>query len=427
MKSTNNMGKDNFERAWRDVFEGVKLTPSDQSWTVIEASIANEEVARYRRRVAYYQWWAAAGILLFIGLLGYLSYESLTTKNSLAKVPINQKKDTNIWYLTDSTSFQSGKKDFAYTYGKEYQTPRLLADRPTTPGDREESLLSQQETTRSFLTVIQRKQSKGLEVNAEEILPPLPERVIGVPIYRIKQDPERKLLWAGLNMAPGYFNPNYQFQQSNVQGLRSPSFAQGALQPEEDHRTGFSMSFGFEMGIRVSKRWHLSSGIQYINNNVQSSTNAILDQRTPIFSSVIESLDLKDPGAMVTFVPTELDNTFQFLSIPVQAGFLVFDKRIKILVNAGVSSDIFLKNKISAVDQSLESITINPGSNSPFKSVYFNGLIGAEANYEFLPRYLITLEPRYKLAINDFTRPETNYTSLPSSFSIGVGVKYIFK
>jgi hypothetical protein len=138
-------------------------------------------------------------------------------------------------------------------------------------------------------------------------------------------------------------------------------------------------------------------------------------------------LDLSDSRSNITFEPTELDNTFQFLSIPVQAGFLVLDKRVKVLVNAGVASDIFLKNKISAVDRSLESITINPGSDAPFRSVYFSGLVGAEASYEFMPRYLITLEPRYKLAISDFTRPETSYTSLPSSFGIGVGVKYIFK
>ena len=96
-------------------------------------------------------------------------------------------------------------------------------------------------------------------------------------------------------------------------------------------------------------------------------------------------------------------------------------------MNGGVASDIFLKNEISAVDQSLETITINPGSNAPFKSVYFNGLVGAQVSYEFLPRYTVSLEPTYKIAISDFARPESNYSSLPSSLGVGVGVRYIFK
>jgi hypothetical protein len=111
----------------------------------------------------------------------------------------------------------------------------------------------------------------------------------------------------------------------------------------------------------------------------------------------------------------------------VQAGYLLVDKKVKLLLNAGIASDFFLKNRISAVDKSLESVTINPGSDAPFKSVYFNGLLGAQASYEFLPRYLVTLEPRYKLAITDFTRPEASYSSAPSSFGVGVGIKYVFK
>ena len=426
MKSTNRMGKGEYEKAWKDAFEGARLTPSDRLWMGIEASIANEEVAKYRRGMAYYKWLAAAGILLFAGLLGYLSYQSISMGKSLADNTSNQKINKSDISLTDSTSSISEKeipKSFLSQQEIIQPSNRSEGDTPLTSKSTQSQI---NPTGIKHLMVIQPQQPKAANVDKGHNFPSLPERISGVPIYRPEENRVKMVLWAGLSMAPGYFDPNYR-SQSAVQGLQSPSFAQSALQPEEDHRTGLSMSFGFDMGVRLSHRWHLSSGIQYLNNNVQSSTNAILDHKTPIFSSVIESLDLSDSRSNITFEPTELDNTFQFLSIPVQAGFLVLDKRVKLLVNAGVASDVFLKNKISAVDGSLESITINPGSDAPFRSVYFSGLVGAEASYEFMPRYLITLEPRYKLAISDFTRPETSYTSLPSSFGIGVGVKYIFK
>jgi hypothetical protein len=260
-----------------------------------------------------------------------------------------------------------------------------------------------------------------------EELPAISIAVTGVPILNPEKDPMRGVLWAGLSMAPGYFNPNYQ-SQGSPQTLQSSSFLpQGSMSQEEQHRSGQSISFGVELGMRLSEKWVLSGGVQYLNNNVQSSTNTILNQRTPIFSATANAYDLDESSSDITFAPTELDNSFQFLSIPVQAGYVVIDKKIKVLINAGVSSDIFLKNEISSVDQTLESITIKPGANAPFRTVYFNGLMGARASYEFLPRYIISLEPTYKLAISDFVRPETNYSSLPSSFGIGVGVRYVFK
>ena len=255
-----------------------------------------------------------------------------------------------------------------------------------------------------------------------------PEKVTGVVVYPIVKKSKQNVLWAGLNMAPGYFDPNYSTQGNQ---LSIPNSFAGLNQASagEDHKTGFSMAFGVEMGVKLSHRWQISSGVQYLNNNVQSSTDLVLNNRTPVFSSTVESLDLQadESRSNLSFEPTDLNNTFQFVSIPVQAGYLVMDKKIKLLLNAGIASDLFLKNRISSVDNSLESVTINPGSDAPFKSVYFNGLLGAQASYEFLPRYLITLEPRYKLAISEFTKSNTTYSSLPSSFGIGVGVKYVFK
>jgi hypothetical protein len=256
--------------------------------------------------------------------------------------------------------------------------------------------------------------------------PELPESVAGVPIYPTTRKSEKSVLWAGLNMAPGYFDPNYS-QQSLQTAIPAYQGNSGSLSAQEDHHAGLSMTVGLEMGMQLSGRWQLSSGIQYLNNNVQSTTNLVLNNRTPVLFSNAASLDRNELNENATYGATELDNTFQFISIPIQAGYMLVDSRVKFQLNAGVSSDVFLKNKITAVDRSLESVTINSGSDAPFRSVYFNGLIGAQASYEFLPRYLITLEPRYKMALSEFTKSNHAYTSLPSSFGIGVGVKYVFK
>jgi hypothetical protein len=420
-------------------------------WNGIEAAIANEEAARYRRGMTYYRWVAAAGLILIVGYLGYRGFDAGSgdhPSDQIAVVPtvtdnaeereiaqelINDKQsEKNLQSLTEVDEGLESKGSAPDV--STIQEPAVDEEVGNTTG----SLISQATgsiTTEEDLQESPRIQYYTSQLNSleEDLLitdlspGSLPTSVYGVAVYPIEKTSHKAVLWAGLNMAPGYFDPNYTEQSSQ---LASNAFGGlNQVSAGEDHKTGFSMAFGVEMGVRLSDRWQISSGLQYLNNNVQSTTNLVLNNRTPVFSSTVESLDLQadESRANLSFEPTALDNTFQFVSIPVQAGYLVLDKNIKLMLSAGIASDVFLKNRISSVDNSLESVTINPGADAPFKSLYFNGLLGAQASYEFLPRYLITLEPRYKLALSEFTRSNTAYSSLPSSFGIGVGVKYVFK
>jgi hypothetical protein len=456
MKNTNKSGGHEFEKSWHQAFEGASIEPSERLWVGIEAAIANEDATRYRRGIVYYKWLVAAGLLLFASVLGYMAFqEQQPAATGVADGSKNHNPE-----LTDATnpvqSFEDAssakeKNISASSTTKDSKPSSTNSDKLTASPD---AVIQSSSESTAFGTAKLVKQDdaahlqqalstapskRGLDhslstlksknITDQNTLLALtaPDRIYGVLLHPVtKQDRSHETFWAGLNMTPGYFNPNYQVQTEAL-ALQSPDFSQSSVVPMEEHNTGFSMSFGMEVGMRLSNKWQLSGGLQYLNNNVQSTTNTILDQRTPYFSSVAESVDLANSRGNITFNETALDNTFQFISVPVQAGFTLVDKRLQVLINAGIASDIFLKNRVAATDNSLESVTIRAGSEAPFRTVYFNGLLGAQASYEFLPRYMITLEPRYKVAISDFARPEANYNSLPSSFGVGVGVKYIFK
>lgn len=466
------MGRGEFERNWKNRFEDAEAEPSRDLWTGIEASIANAEVARFKRGMAFYKWVAAAGVVLMACLIGYYLTFSPDTNSKLAS---DQQSKVDQLEIRDETEVSSGvtpkgrQTDLSTNKGTEKQegkksaaeeaTPdkKSISDEPTsaTSGSSQSTLTTlhhndsdrkpeelaglsptwgAQHSESGYTTDRSNQESLAALSGKEEIVlttieePPLPESLIGVIVYPEDVKPDRPKLWAGLNMGSGYFDPNYRGQSDTQQ---SSAFQPGGNRSaQEEHSSGLSMSFGMEMGMRLSGRWQLSGGLQYLNNNVQSTTDLVLDN-TPVLNSTVESLDLaerySDGNVSYAYMPTDLDNSFQFLSVPVQAGYLLLDSRVKVLVNAGIASDFFLKNRISAVDQPLESVTINAGSGAPYRSVYFNGLVGAQASYEFLPRYVVTLEPRYKVALSDFTRPEVSYSSMPSSFGVGVGIKYVFK
>ncbi|GJM29756.1 MAG: hypothetical protein DHS20C17_23910 [Cyclobacteriaceae bacterium] len=478
------MGKSEFEKVWRDTFDGAEAEPSDRLWVGIEAGIANEEAARFRRGMAFYRWVAAAGVILVAGFIGYMALDSQhsgqlarhesdvkqeeTGQSPIGSIPQTQNPDKvesagKVESAIEEDNSQDYHSQQLNASGRNTEEPtRSTPNSSSSTTVKNQNILDDQKNSAGQVSQVSpltaspsgdtqnlgyqnaRNEATDVKRNIDQLvqvkgrhestlealsLPEPSENVIGVVVFPNKESSPGSRLWAGLNMAPGYFDPNYNVQNGTAaNALASPgstAFSNPSI--GEQHNSGLSMSIGMEMGMRISDRWQLSSGLQYLNNSIQSSTNLVIDN-TPVFSSTIESLDLSESRLSdVSYEPAELDNTFQFLSVPVLAGYLVVDRKVKLLLNAGIASDFFLKNRISAVDQTLESVTINPGSSAPFRSVYFNGLLGAQASYEILPRYLVTLEPRYKLAITDFTRPEVSYTSSPSSFGVGVGIKYVFK
>ncbi len=514
------MGQGNYERKWQQAFEGAEITPPEKLWTGIEASIANGEAAKYKRRAFYYKWLAAAGIVLFAGLLGYLAYQSLSLTNS-SEITVtdrsdiqesapsketqksnssdlrpdqtmdqtsdhtpNQTLNQTLDQASESSQWSDQGESASLSEGDTDEQPAQLSpavlaqsnrpekDRaaiaesgqgqvgePQDQGDRS-SLLAGEHDKKDLDAAekesVPLEKSELLETNPTNYyntdaattakqrllaLNPLmpgqqsltlsttPAHIYGVALQPTSEQEifENKGFWAGISLAPGQFDPNYQ--QGNEQALNSPAFDQAtgsSFTPSEETSTGFSFSLAVDLGMKLSPRWEVTSGLQYFRNNVQSSTNAVIGQ-TPVFSSVVESLDLRNSSGALAFAPTDLDNDFQFISIPLQAGYIVLDKKIQLTINAGLAADIFLKNTISPSDASLESVTINPGSDSPYRTVYFNGIVGLQASYEILPRYSITLQPQYKIAINEFTKPDNTYSSLPASIGIGVGIKYNFK
>jgi|GEM_PF-3659056 len=298
--------------------------------------------------------------------------------------------------------------------------------------DAHESTTATESFAASHQGIIAINSVNSLGIDEEAALqPPLnPDHLYGVALHPTEQ-PKASTgtqLWAGIDLAPRRFDPNYRLDNGLTEDLAlSPDNLSSSLTPREETNSGFSWAVSFDMGMKLGDKWELNSGLQYARSTSRSATNTAIDQ-IPVFSSVVRSLDLIDQeSGALRLAPTDLDNDFQFLTIPLEAGYRVLDGKFQVSINAGFAADFFLQNTLSPSDPSLDEVTISPGSNSPYRSVYFNGLLGAQASYEFLPRYSLTLQPQYRVALNRFTKQSNDYRSFPTSLGIGFGVKYNFK
>lgn len=256
------------------------------------------------------------------------------------------------------------------------------------------------------------------------------------PFKENKENPYEDDLWAGVDFSSGYFNPNFgstrsqsvesnsfalSFEDAGVSGLNNRSVFQ-------ESSGGQSFSFGFNLGKRVAKRWVLQSGINYLNYATNGETNTFYEldgqQKTPAIA------DYKVANAeTLNFASSVIDykNQFEFLSVPLKAGYVVIDKKFSLVVSAGVGTDLLLKNRISPESEGLVDFTIKPGDDAPFRTIYFNGLLGTQLKYRFSEQYSLTLEPSYSLAINSFSKSDNNINSYPNVFNLGIGLKYHFK
>lgn len=278
---------------------------------------------------------------------------------------------------------------------------------------------------------------------AELMDPPYIYSIPGVALIRedVKDDNKQPKLWAGLNVGSSLFDPNFD-QGSNFQPKTSPALANfssddGArVLPQtasfnESTDPGISYSVGVNFGLRLTEKWVIQSGIAYAHRSASTNSttnvrNVANDIKTPAnFGNVATESD-KNVLTSVT-QDYQLLNSFQFASVPLKAGYLLVDRKFGIMVLAGVSADFFLSNTLSESDDKIEEVKVAAGSDSPFRDVNFNGVIGAEFSYRLSRNYHLTIEPNYGVALNSFTKSGSSFTSNPQTFGIAAGLKFYWK
>ena len=119
-------------------------------------------------------------------------------------------------------------------------------------------------------------------------------------------------------------------------------------------------------------------------------------------------------------------NTFQFISVPLDVGYLLINGRFNMLLKTGISTNIFLQNTIENRNVGISKIRLDNSEETPFRSVYMNGKLSTQLTYTLFKRYHISLEPGYNFALNSMTVDNSRFNSYPSSFMISTGIWYSF-
>ena len=444
-------------------------------WVELDRALANAELITTKKQLGTYRWAAAASIFfgLIVGAIAFSNQFSLDLSDEPGKIVISERPPEEVAVNNETpTAGFGGYNILTYTpaaqeqitamggfrvaeeRGSSYRTGGLARKGQQNSTVQYEQAISRTAVEKGYgkntLAMVGPMQSRNYEVttpNAEALIKE--RRVNKVPTYNhyIKsarrdrpQNSQSDKFWAGLDLSSGYYNPNYSQSSPNevanvlVDKNNSDGRREAVPELSESMSGGVSYSLGLNFGMELKNNWSVESGVQYSLLGARTLTNLILEsatyRRAVAFSSEISGLEtiseiIEDGLTEISVDDVDLNNTFQFISIPVQAGYVILDTKLNIRFNAGLAANLYLGNKLTGTND-FTVYEIDPGRTSPYRELTFSGLAGLEFGYLVMDRVNLVFEPNYQQSLQSLTKRSSNFTTSPNGVGFQAGFKYSF-
>ncbi|ELR71551.1 hypothetical protein C900_02466 [Fulvivirga imtechensis AK7] len=454
-----------FEREWESAFAEAEADVSPAVWNNIDQAMGDG--ASYKRRLLVLTLLAAASVAFALSVAGvgvyrmYLNNDAThvkqvasaeTEKNQVETAPgkenmVASDEDNHRQYA-DATEKLQAPSDNRYSSANDHKkdvspapgmsSPDLLANGIT--GGEEENGTQKMGSVNGGVVVTSEadKGTSGSEPQPVdrrfaflETSPIQLAELRMVPWYgyiSTKKTSNAKKLWAGIGFSAGRLDPNTsssaagnrEFLQTfdGVSAERSPSFL--------NEREGQAINMGVNMGVQVFEKWVLQSGITYIQQQTTSTSNVAVNNAGSTAKTLSNHLEIKDEDRLVFTAPYDVNNTYELISIPVQAGYIVLDRDIQITLLGGVANSILLKSEVSDESGNFEGVTIPAGDRSRYNTYQLSAIVSSEVSYLVSTHYQLALIPQIRQSVNSVTKSEAGYLSRPTVLEIGFRFKYIF-
>jgi hypothetical protein len=435
----------------------------------------------YKRRLVYFKWVAAASVLLSIGMGLYIWSGRLDTVHTdgtvgLQRLDIEKQETTGPQAATaeggtkdlelgegavagrrrdsGASALQPGVAEGRQIFPADGATPGSIASSVVLAHQDEDAADESMASPSVIHDRLHRDMHRSVpaadrrwETQAAITSLPMPvHQVYRTPTMlprRVQEDMGLELL-AGLSFSTGRFDPGYEtsggtvFQPPALASFETLSYrdvsdnmADNTTQLSgESYAPAVSFSYGMSLGARVAGNWIIQTGINYLYANSWARTSAFYqDPATRQKTAVLRPINYSTEG-VVQVVQTDqvqLKNAFEFVSVPVKAGYIVLDRAVNLAFLAGVSADFLVENSITDQNGVLTDFSTGTGEGSPYRSTYYNASVGTALGAVIAGRYHLSIEPGYRLALSDFTKDNFSLNSRPNAFYVSFGINYRFR
>ena len=444
---------DNFSKSWQNAFRDREVSPPDHVWAGIDRSLANAEVLKYKKRAMIYKWAAVVAILLMTSASVALFWQSSSQENSMAEV--TSESDRAKMPTSENPGPEPAVSETILITEKSEISTESPQTNTSGTGSMMLAYLEEEDIQKDSGEPTFSIRSKSWE---EDLFTIEDEKILAVkeapqPFYVFKKFvPDRKRsnadkdkLWAAVEFGSGSYNPNYSSNSSNSVAaamltssqknfVNTSSGRTATPSIEESMAAGLNYQVGINLGMRIVDRWTIEGGMQYTMAQTTTNTNIIIENRfftesvalTSEAASIEAVADIADQQEIIEYREDDLnlENTFQFASFPLKAGYVIMDKKFNLRVNAGMIANFYLGNTLEDNSDRVATLSINPGSNSPYRDVSFSGITGISMGYQYMDRFNFTIEPNYVHALAPFTKASSNFDFSPTGLGVMAGIRY---
>lgn len=457
-----------WEKEWAATFRDESQKPAESVWQNLDAVLANKEAKKYKKRAFYYKWLAAASVLFSVcGAILLLQNNSqgfpqdqtaarpttgVTTEEAIGLSSEEQEREREAkerqlaeagqYKVEEETATAEEVTEVAgFSGDRTNEQPKALAAVENDESRESTLLAGLAEKGQGQRSLVNVKKIGFVEESIKtEVTAKIQKVWLASDMLKKKEDALPKYL-LGASLSSNYFNPNYQDNNALVASMTKDN----ALNPKKGQMSAarvsewdvkeenpVTLNGGVQAAAWIGKKWVLQSGIQYGNYKSAGQAGSYVDptnsQAYPLhyanFSA--DKVQTIKSGSRIS-APVSVVNSFEFISVPVSIGYVVFDRKLGLMVSPGLSSEFFLSNQLSSEGQGLSTYTVYGGEESPYNRVHLRGLIGAQLYYKLGEHYMISIEPSYQQSVTDFNKSESYFSSRPTNMGISAGFRYIIR
>jgi len=469
------MERQKFEDSFKDAFKDAEYAPSDSVWTNVELDIEKSSGGKMKKKLVFFQLLAAASMVfaMGVGAVYFLNTNSsgdaiMAQQNDFAKdsdtnardkknelVVDGKQDDATLKNLTNNSESTDGQhrvaskadnspseKDILNSTKNFNHGIRSVNNNSSVTADNSTAFIAHTDisekennfdTGRSAKEVLsdRKPSSRLIDFDRPALVLPVSEPDPGMLLLARLEDEEKKFnkdekpkikerTWASIGVGAGSFNPSTSTPQAQ-RGAAGITTGNGTTTASSNPTAGTSYSVGVSMAGKVSRRVVLQGGLSYLSQNAEFTSSSAIGQNASLNELAASS------DALVPTSPYKVNSNLQYLSVPMQAGYVVLDRGFGIQVNGGFSTDLFLQNTLTPEDKSLGKVSQGAGSDSPYRTINFSGLVGTEFSYKVADQYRIAVSPGLRYALNSIYKSEVDTQLSPLTFDVALRFRYIFR
>jgi hypothetical protein len=435
-----------FEQTFSLAFDGAEIAPDPHIWDRIDAGLAKSQSSSYKKRLFIFQLVAAASLLFAatITLFQVFNNKDIVTgsDSALNEQPIDVIEQTPAVQDLKSpplaeTSDERNKKSNLAVIDKDTEEDAINEDS-------EQSLIFEAMDENFIpdddpitITVMPDESSlivvtdlNSIEPRNENVFREFPEYELNfVPVWtKYESDEGKSNMWASAGFAAGSYNTSSGMGLSFANqdfAEAAPTLDQGSgVAIYSNEESGRSVGGGIGLGGKISKKWSLESGLNYVHSEIDGTTNSVIESDGRVYpvyyeTSFAGSLQNTSQNFGVT-------SSFDFINIPFKAGYMLVDKKIGWVATGGFGSSLLINNSLDSQLGQFEKINYSI-SDSPYRRISWSGIIGTEVYFNITEDYQLLVVPQYNFGITEITKQESSFNIVPNSFNLGLRFRYLLK